>query len=65
VFEEDEDGRYIRQDEHQRERSYTLDTIKKLLCESGLEFVGCFADFDFNEPCDNCERWYIAAIARK
>ncbi len=65
VFEEDENGRYIRQDEHQRERCYTLDTIKKLLSESGLEFVGCFADFDFNEPKDACERWYIAAVARK
>ena len=65
VFEEDEDGRYIRSDEHQRERCYTLESVKRLLGESGFEFIGCFSDFDFSEPKADCQRWYIAAIARK
>jgi SAM-dependent methyltransferase len=65
VFSEDEDGKYYREDEHQRERCYTLEAVKRLLSESGLELVGCFADFDFNAPADTTERWYFAAIARK
>lgn len=65
VFEEDENGRYIRSDEHQRERCYSLDSVKALLCETGFEFMGAFADYDFSSPDQKCERWYIAAIAKK
>ena len=65
VFEEDVDGKYIRSDEHQRERCYGLDTVKKLLLDTGFEFIGAFSDFDFNTPDAKCERWYIAAKAKK
>ena len=65
VFEEDTDGKYIRQDEHQRERCYTLETVKILLSQAGFDYLGFFSDFDFTEPDEKCDRWYIAAIARK
>ena len=65
VFEEDEDGAYARADEHQRERCYDLETIKKILEESGFEFIGAYADFDFSELRDNTERFYIVSKAKK
>ena len=61
LFEENEDGSYTRYDEEQRERMYTLRSIKKLLCDNGLEFIGAYGDFDFSEGDDNSERIYIAA----
>ena len=65
VFDESEDGTYTRTDEHQRERCYDLETIKKNLSLAGFEYLGCFGDFDFSEPSEHCERWYIAARAKK
>lgn len=65
VFEEDSDGKYIRSDEHQRERCYELDQIKSALASSGFEFIGCFADYSFTSPDESCQRWYIAASAKK
>ena len=65
LFEEDEDGAYLRSDEHQRERCYSMDTLQKLLIESGFELLGAYADFDFREINDTDERWYIVARAKK
>ena len=65
LFEENEDGSYDRADEHQRERCYDLDTVKKLLEQSGFEILGVYSDYDFSECTENTERWYIAARAKK
>ena len=65
LFEENEDGSYDRSDEHQRERCYALDTVKKLLCESGFELLGIYSDYSFSECAEDTERWYIAARAKK
>ena len=65
LFEECEDGRYIRHDEHQRERMYTLRSVKKALSESGFEFIGAYSDFDFTAADDTSERIYIAARCKK
>ncbi|MBO5416581.1 MAG: class I SAM-dependent methyltransferase [Clostridia bacterium] len=65
LFEEGLDGKYARSEENQRERCYSLDTVKALLGKNSLEFIGCFSDFEFNPPADNCERWYIVARAKK
>lgn len=65
VFEEDEDGSYVRSDEHQRERCYSFDTLKALLEKTGMELVGAYADFDFKEIDDLDDRWYIVARAKK
>ena len=65
VFEEGEDGAYYRADEHQRERCYSLETLKGLLSECGFEYLGAYRDFDFSEPTEDTERFYIVARAKK
>ncbi len=65
VFREDEDGRYFREDEHQRERCYTKEEIEQALCECGFELLGVFADYKFGKPQADSERWYFAARAKK
>lgn len=62
IFTENKDGSYTRTDEHQRERMYTIRSVKKTLAECGFELCGIFAGFDFaegNEEKD--ERLYIVA----
>ena len=65
VFEEAEDGSYLRREEQQKERCYSLGEIKAALERAGFEYLGCFGDFDFGEPKETTERWYIAARAKK
>ena len=65
VFSEDEDGVYTRADEHQREKCYSLDTVKRLLAENGFEILGVYSDFDFGQISENTERWYFVARAKK
>ena len=62
---EEKDGVYLRRDEHQQERCYTKDTLLSLLSECGFEILGIFEDFAFSSPSESCERWYIAARAKK
>ena len=61
LFEENEDGLYERYDEEQRERMYTLRSLKKQLKDSGFEFIGAYSDFDFNEGSDDDDRIYLVA----
>ncbi len=65
VFEEDEDGAYVRSDETQSERCYTLEQIKNALHSAKMEFLGVYSDFEFGEISEQSERWYIAARAKK
>ena len=61
VFEEQKDGSYIRHDEIQREKMYTVRSIKAALKESGFEFIGAYSDFDFSEGTDKNDRIYFVA----
>ena len=61
VFYENEDGSYERYDEEQREKMYTLRSIKNMLSECGLEFLGAYSDFEFTDADDESERIYIVA----
>ncbi|MBE6643982.1 MAG: class I SAM-dependent methyltransferase [Ruminococcaceae bacterium] len=61
LFEENSDGRYARYDEMQRERMYTIRTIKKHLLDCGFEFMGAYRNFEFESATDDDERIYIAA----
>ncbi len=61
LFEEGEDGRYDRADEHQRERCYTLAALRSLLERSGFALLGVWSDYDFSAPCEDTPRWYVAA----
>ena len=60
LFEEDDDGRYNRYDEMQREKMYTLKMIKNALKSASLEFVGAYSDFEFSVGSDESERIYPA-----
>ena len=65
LFEEQNDGKYCRHDELQKERMYTLNDIKKMLSHTGMEFVGAYSDFDFSPADDDDERIYIVARCKK
>lgn len=65
LFEAREDGTYVRSDEHQQEKCYSLDSIRACLTAAGFEFLGAFGDFDFAAPDEKCERWYICAKCKK
>ncbi len=65
IFEALPDGTYVRRDEHQRERCYSLETVRKALLDAGFAMIGVWEDFAFREPTDTSERWYFAARAIK
>lgn len=65
LFEETEEGSYLRSDEHQQERCYSMDTLKRLLDECSMEFLGAYGDYNFTEATEQDERWYIVARAIK
>ena len=65
LFSEDEDGRYTRYDDEQRERMYTLSTLKRQLFGAGFEYVGAYSDYGFTPATDNDERIYIGARCKK
>lgn len=65
LFEENEDGAYLRSDEHQQERCYTLGQISDALSRTGMELLGAFSDFSSTPIGDTDERWYIVARAKK
>ncbi len=65
LFSENEDGSYQREDTQQTERVYTLQSLKRLLSENGLELLSVVSDFAFSPVNDTCERYYITARAVK
>ena len=65
VFTEEENGSYTRSDEVQTERCYTKEELTSSLEKCGFELIGFFADYQFSNPEDNCERWYVIARAKK
>ena len=67
LFSEDEDGdgRYIRQDETQRERMYKTDELEEMLRKTGFDVLGIYGDMSFGDVKSDTERIYIAARALK
>jgi hypothetical protein len=62
-FNERPDGLYERDNEHRRERMYTVNNIRKYLSECGLSLCGVFSDFDFTDGDETKdERLYFAAV---
>ena len=61
VFEEEGDGRYKRYDDVQREKMYTLRSIKNQLLKSGFEFIGAYRNFDFEKASYEDGRIYVVA----
>ena len=64
LFEEN-DGTYLRFDEHQQERCYTKETLVSLLDSCGFELIDVVGGYDFEIPAENCERFYFIARAKK
>lgn len=65
VFRELPDGTYRREDEHQRERCYSVEEIGKALTDTGFEILGRFSDWNFSPVCENDERVYFVTRAKK
>ena len=65
LFTENEDGLYERYDEQQREKMYTVRSMKASLSKCGFEFVGAYRDFEFNTATDDDDRIYIVARCKK
>lgn len=65
LFSEREDGAYERFDDEQRERMYTLRSIKQMLADEGFSFIGAYSDFSFTNAKDSDERIYIVARCKK
>ena len=65
VFTKNEDGSYSRNDDEQTERCYSKNELRASLEKCGFEVLGFFGGFDFSEPVDDCERWYVVARAKK
>ncbi|MBO7304242.1 MAG: class I SAM-dependent methyltransferase [Clostridia bacterium] len=61
LFSECEDGRYERHEDVEREKMYTLRSLKTSLAECGFEFIGAYSDFEFTEATDDDERIYVVA----
>ncbi|MBR2473746.1 MAG: class I SAM-dependent methyltransferase [Clostridia bacterium] len=60
VFEQGEDGRYVRRDETQTEKLWTDCEIEDMLTESGLEKVAVFSGFDMKKAEEKDEkRFYV------
>ena len=65
IFTENPNGSWTRHDEAQRERCYSLRTVKQLLEQAGFEICSITSDFDGGEAGDDTERWYFTARALK
>ena len=61
IFREEPDGRWGRFDETQRERCYSLRTVKKLLSDSGFELLALQGGFDGEAVDADTERWFFTA----
>lgn len=65
IFLEDKDGTWLRFDEEQRERCYSLRTVEKLLCETGFEICSVASDREGGKVDADTERWYFTVRAKK
>ena len=61
IFEENSDGRYTRYEDVQREKMYTLRTVKSHLAKNRFKFIGAYRNFDFDVADDSTDRIYIVA----
>ena len=58
-IEDEKTGLYERIEEVHYEKAYSIETIRRLLTESGIEFVCAYDAFTFDEPKKDSERIYI------
>lgn len=58
---DDKTGLYSRFEEEHYEKGYEIETIKKIINDSGLEFVAVYDELTFNEPTDKSQRIFFVA----
>lgn len=61
LFIKDDNNKYDKFEETHYQRAYALDTVKRLIVESGMEFVEAYDAFTQNPVNDKSERMYIVA----
>ncbi len=59
LFCENDDGSYERYDEEQREKMYSMNTLKRMLTRSGFEILDIYGGYDFSGICDNSDKWFF------
>lgn len=65
VRDDEDDTIFRRYDETHYQKAYTLETVKRLLDEAGMEFVDAFDAFTDHEPTKTSERMYIVAREKR
>lgn len=65
VFEEMEDGSYLRSNGVQKERCFTEKQMRRMLEKASFEVLGFFASPALDAPDGQTERWFVAARALK
>ena len=59
LFAEEKDGRWIRLEDMQRQRSYSADTVKRAAERAGLSVLGIYGGTDFSPLNDDSDRAYF------
>ena len=60
-FIREEDGRYRRTEEHQKQRAWDAETLKNLLWKAGFRAVCMYSETTLNAVTEKDQRWHIAA----
>ena len=60
-FIKEQDGRYRRMEEHQKQRAWDQETLKGIMWKAGFRAVCMYADATLNAAGDTDQRWHIAA----
>ena len=61
-FIREEDGKYRRMEEHQRQRAWDLQMLKRALLRNGYRGVCTYGNGTLNAAKEQDERWHIAAV---
>jgi hypothetical protein len=61
LFIRQEDGRYVKKTETHFQKAYSVEKIKKLLSQSGMELLEIYDAFSKNPPENNSDRIYFIA----
>ncbi|MBQ7353460.1 MAG: class I SAM-dependent methyltransferase, partial [Clostridia bacterium] len=65
IFEKQKNGSYMRYDEIQKEKCYSMKQIKSLLKELDFEIINVYGDIKRGPVTDESEKWYFTVRNRK
>jgi len=64
-FEEQPDGSYERYDEVQREKIFSMRTLKSLISKCGFDLLDVYSDLDFSVNIDKSDKWFFVCRCAK